>query len=135
MMNNLPPNLNTIIGLTIVVVVLILYYTYYFIQNMIQTEIKDFYIKTEKRKLRKEKTQRDMLLQQQNIELQNKLEEKNIEDQFLNFDNFENDDEINNLEIESFIDPIKNKKPSSNNNNDNREIDQNQILSDRIFNN
>ncbi len=132
-MINLPPNLNTIIGLTIVVVVLILYYTYYFIQNMIQTEIKDFYIKTEKRKLRKDKIQRDMLLQQQNIELQNKLEEKNIEDQFLNFDNFENDEEINNLEIESFIDPIKNKKPS--NNNDNREIDQNQILSDRIFNN
>ncbi len=53
-MINLPPNLNTIIGLTIVVVVLILYYTYYFIQNMIQTEIKDFYIKTEKRKLRKD---------------------------------------------------------------------------------
>lgn len=133
MTNNLPPNLNTIIGLAIVVIVLILYYTYYFIQNMIQTEIKDFYIKTEKRKLRKDKIQRDILLQQQNIELQNKLEEKNIEDQFLNFDNFENDEEINNLEIESFIDPIKNKKPS--NNNDNRDIDQNQILSDRIFNN
>jgi hypothetical protein len=133
-MNYLPTNLNTIIGLVIVVVILILYYTYYFIQNMIQTEIKDFYIKTEKRRLRKEKIDRDreIILQQQNLELQNKLQEKKIEDNFLNFENFENDeDEINNIEIESFIDPIKNKKSS---NNGSGEMDQNQILSDRIFN-
>jgi uncharacterized protein YxeA len=134
-MNYLPTNLNTIIGLVIVVVILILYYTYYFIQNMIQSEIKDFYIKTEKRRLRKEKIDRDreMILQHQNMELQNKLQEKKLEENFLNFENFDNDneDEINNIEIESFIDPIKNKKSS---NNGNGEIDQNQILSDRIFN-
>lgn len=131
-MNYLPTNLNTIIALLIVVIILTLYYAYYFIQNMIQTEIKDFYIKTEKRRLRKEKTNRDILLQQQNIELQHKLEEKKLEENFLDMENFDNDneDEINNLEIESFIDPIKNKKSSNNG-----EIDQNQILADRIFNN
>ncbi len=133
-MNYLPTNLNSIIGLVIVVVILILYYTYYFIQNMIQAEIKDFYIKTEKRRLRKEKIDRDreIIIHQQNLELQNKLHEKKIEENFLNFENFDNDeDEINNIEIESFIDPIKNKKSSNNGNGD---VDQNQILSDRIFN-
>ena len=87
----------------------------------------------DKESVRKEKIDRDreIILHQQNLELQNKLQEKNIEENFLNFENFENDeDEINNIEIESFIDPIKNKKSS---NNGNGEVDQNQILSDIIL--
>ena len=50
-MGYLQDNLNTIIGIIIVILILCLYYGYYFIQNMIQTEIKNFYIKTEKRRL------------------------------------------------------------------------------------
>ena len=130
-MNYLPTDLNTIIGLVIIVLVIVLYYTYYFVKDMIQGEIKDFYIKTEKRRIRKDKQEREVILHQQNLELRNQLEEKKIEDNFINLENFENnDDEINNMEIESFIDPLKNKI-----NNENREMDQNQILSDRIFNN
>ncbi len=95
---------------------------------MIQTEIKNFYIKTEKRRLIKEKldNNKENILQQQNIELQNKLQEKLIEDNFLNFENFDNNNQnnINNennealdLENVSFVDPLKNKK-SANINND-----------------
>ena len=126
-MGYLQDNLNTIIGIIIVILILCLYYGYYFIQNMIQTEIKNFYIKTEKRRLIKEKldNNKENILQQQNIELQNKLQEKLIEDNFLNFENFDNNNNINNnennealdLENVSFVDPLKNKK-SANINND-----------------
>ena len=125
-MGYLQDNLNTIIGIIIVILILCLYYGYYFIQNMIQTEIKNFYIKTEKRRLIKEKldNNKENILQQQNIELQNKLQEKLIEDNFLNFENFDNNNNQNNennealdLENVSFVDPLKNKK-SANINND-----------------
>ena len=129
-MGYLQNNLNTIIGIIIVIVILCLYYGYYFIQNMIQTEIKDFYIKIEKRRLLKEKidNNKEIALQQENIQLQNKLQEKMIEDNFLNFQNFDNqnnninndiNNDINNealdLDNVSFVDPIKNKKSSNNN--------------------
>jgi hypothetical protein len=124
-MGYLQDNLNTIIGIIIVILILCLYYGYYFIQNMIQTEIKNFYIKTEKRRLIKEKldNNKENILQQQNIELQNKLQEKLIEDNFLNFENFDNNNQNNennealDLENVSFVDPLKNKK-SANINND-----------------
>ena len=124
-MGYLQDNLNTIIGIIIVILILCLYYGYYFIQNMIQTEIKNFYIKTEKRRLIKEKldNNKENILQQQNIELQNKLQEKLIEDNFLNFENFDNNNNNNennealDLENVSFVDPLKNKK-SANINND-----------------
>ena len=146
-MEYLQNNLNTIIGIIIVIVILCLYYGYYFIQNMIQTEIKNFYIKIEKRRLLKEKidnTNKESILQQQNIELQNKLQEKIIEDNFLNFENFDNNNINNNinneapdLENASFVDPIKNKKSNNidNNNNDNNDNNDilNQNLADRNF--
>ena len=139
-MGYLQDNLNTIIGIVIVILILCVYYGYYFIQNMIQTEIKNFYIKIEKRRLLKEKLDKskENVLQQQNIELQSKLQEKMIEDNFLNFNNFDNfDNNINNninndtpdLENASFVDPIKNKKSYNNINND--EVNQN--LADRKF--
>ena len=125
-MGYLQDNINTIIGIIIVILILCLYYGYYFIQNMIQTEINDFYINLEKRRLLKEKidNNKEIALQQENIQLQNKLQEKMIEDNFLNFQNFDNqnnniNNDINNealdLDNVSFVDPIKNKKSSNNN--------------------
>ena len=124
-MGYLQDNINTIIGIIIVILILCLYYGYYFIQNMIQTEIKDFYIKIEKRRLLKEKidNNKEIALQQENIQLQNKLQEKMIEDNFLNFQNNNINNDINNdinnealdLDNVSFVDPIKNKKSSNNN--------------------
>jgi hypothetical protein len=148
-MGYLQDNINTIIGIIIVILILCLYYGYYFIQNMIQTEIKDFYIKIEKRRLLKEKidNNKEIALQQQNIQLQNKLQEKMIEDNFLNFQNNNiNNNQNNNINNDinnealdldnvSFVDPIKNKKSSNNNDyaNDNDYNIVNQNLAVRNF--
>jgi len=137
---NLPTDLNTIIALVIIVLIIVLYYAYYFIKDMITAEIKDFYIKTEK--LRMKKTQKESdnnrfdkthELLKENQELKNRLDEHNEEamNTLFNMENLEMPDDNyeneNNLDIESFVDPMKIKKDINN-------IDQNQILADRIFN-
>ncbi len=122
---NLPTDANTIVALVIIVVIIVLYYSYYFVKDMMQSEIKDFYVKTEKLKFKKDKKDKEFVIQKQNEEVKNNMEFKQLDD--FNFDNIEidniDDEIVNNMEIESFIDPVKNKDP-----------DQNQILSDRIFN-
>ncbi len=121
---NLPSDLNTIFALIIIVLIIVLYYTYYFIKNMIHEEIKDFYIKTEKIRIKKNKKDKELYLEQQNLELKQQLENQNMDFQINNFDNINDEEELNNLEIESFVDPIKNKD---------KEQDQNKILADRVF--
>jgi hypothetical protein len=115
---NLPTDVNTIIALVIIVVIIVLYYSYYFIKDMMHTEIKNFYVKTEKIKIKRDKKDKEFTVQKQNEESNNQVLQ--LDD--FNFDNLEVES-VDNMEIESFIDPVKNK-----------EQDQNQILSDRIFN-
>jgi hypothetical protein len=118
---NLPTDVNTIIALVIIVVIIVLYYSYYFVKDMMHEEIKDFYVKSEKIKIKKDKKDKEFTVQKQNEDSTNKI--IHLDD--FNFDNLEIEsaDNIDNMEIESFIDPVKNK-----------EQDQNQILSNRIFN-
>ena len=85
---------------------------YYFLKDMMRDEIKDFYIKTEKTKLKKNK--KDNIESNQPYKMDDLQLDQEIYDMEIN-------EEVNNIEIESFIDPIKNN-------------DQNQVLSDRIFN-
>jgi len=108
----LPADINTIIAIVIIIVIIVVYYMYYFLKDMMRDEIKDFYIKTEKTKLKNKK--KDII--ESNIDLNQPFDmEDNIYDMEIN-------EEVNNIEIESFIDPIK------------KNNDQNQVLSDRIFN-
>ena len=55
---NLPKDFNTIIALILILLIVVIYYGYYFLKDMMQNEIKDFYVKTEKSRIKKDKKDR-----------------------------------------------------------------------------
>jgi len=136
---NLPKDFNTIMALILILLIIVLYYGYYFLKDMMQNEIKDFYIKTEKSRIKKDKKEREIILERENIELKNKLidDTKNIQEpqdmdifQLEDINNFNDIDidnaEINKMEIESFVDPVGNTK-------ENDHATQNKTLANRTF--
>lgn len=134
---NFSKNLNIILPIIIVIVVITLYYSYYSVKDMVKTEIKDFYIKTEKIKLRRDK--KDKIIQPpiQNVQQVSYQVEQNQEPDFdmndMSFLEMEND-HVNNLDIESYIDPLKNEEINDNFKKNEKDNNTNQILADRIFN-
>ena len=134
---NFSKNLNIILPIIIVIVVITLYYSYYSVKDMVKTEIKDFYIKTEKIKLRRDK--KDKIIQPpiQNVQQVPYQVEQNQEPDFdmndMSFLEMEND-HVNNLDIESYIDPLKNEEINDNFKKNEKDNNTNQILADRIFN-
>lgn len=138
---NLPKDFNTIMALVLILVIIILYYGYYFLKDMMQNEIKDFYIKAEKSRIKKDRKDREINLERENTQLKNKLIDDNnnknyketqdldifqLED-INNFNDIEIDNvDVNKLEIESFVDPVRNTK-------DNDHAAQNKTLANRTF--
>jgi hypothetical protein len=137
---NFSKNLNIIVPVIIVIVVITLYYSYYSVKDMVKSEIKDFYIKTEKIKLRRDK--KEPIVQPQQPQIQNIQQvpyqmNQNQEPEFdmndMSFLEMENE-QINNVDIESYIDPLKNEEINDNFKKNDKESKTNQILADRIFN-
>ena len=138
---NLPKDFNTIMALVLILLIIVLYYGYYFLKDMMQQEIKDFYIKAEKSRIKKDKKDREIVLERENVELKNKLVEdinrNNRESDIFqledinNFNDIEIDNvDINKLEIESFVDPINH---SNNHSKENDHAVQNKTLANRTF--
>lgn len=137
---NFLTNLNIIIPIIIVLVIVITYYSYYSVKDMIKSEIKDFYIKTEKIKIKRDR--KDKIIPQQDLPQQvlpqqvlpQQDQEKHHEPEFdmndMSFLEMENN--------ESYIDPLRNEELENDNkytkNENEKEGTSNQILADRIFN-
>lgn len=142
---NFSANLNIIIPIIIVLVIVFTYYSYYSVKDMVKSEIKDFYIKTEKIKLKRDR-QDKVNVQQQIIQQpmqksqviqQHQHYEQNQEPEFdmndMSFLEMENEN-INNQDIESYIDPLRNEDINDKYKQNEKENNANQILADRIFN-
>lgn len=100
-MIKIPTDLKTIIALIFIVLLIVLYYGNYYIKNMIKKEIKDFYIKTEKYKL---KTERQNITNK-NMEIITEPNNISVDKETENFDINDND-----TGIESYIDPLREKQ-------------------------
>ncbi len=153
---------NTIIVIAIIVTILFIYFGYYRVKDMVGEEIRDFYIKTEKIKRGKERE----IIRGNRIQKRQKSIERDtgimnddfdfgqielndfVQEPFIKHDNMARAHEPE-LDIESFVDPLKGKEIERGPRNNmmekigrEREIgmdrdngeDQNRILSDRIFN-
>jgi len=148
---NFSQNLNIIIPIIVVIVIVISYYSYYSVKDMVKSEIKDFYINTEKIKIRRDRkdkipeNRQTQFVNNQNIHNNQEIQElrpqpiQNQQDFDMNdmsFLEMENNDDIdiNNLDIESYVDPLKNEDENQIKYNKKEENTTNQILADRIFN-
>ncbi len=136
---NFPKDLNIIVPIIIVIVLVIAYYYYYSVKDMVQKEIKDFYVKTEKHKIKKTRREQELEMERNNIIMQQQMANNNryvnsnvemdneIDYELMNLDEGENND--NEMDMESYVDPLKGRKENNQENNNT-----NQVLNDRIFN-
>ncbi len=136
---NFPKDLNIIVPIIIVIVLVIAYYYYYSVKDMVQKEIKDFYVKTEKHKIKKTRREQELEMERNNIIMQQQISNNNryvnsnvemdneIDYELMNLDEGENND--NEMDMESYVDPLKGRKENNQENNNT-----NQVLNDRIFN-
>jgi hypothetical protein len=129
-MINIKLNLNVIIGVIIILAIIIIYYSYFHIDSMIDNKIKNFYIKVEKNKIKKDNAMKNDMLK-------NDLEQKEILEDIENYKNeyeLENNNNEEENDIDSFVDPLKVNGNNSIIEYKREEKDNNKILVDRIFN-